>query len=121
MNNEHKDNQEIQSEFDFETMSSTDENDFDEDMDDEILPLEMRRLVDQENKQILPHQEVIEVINLGNNEEKKEVKISTTLSLEIKKEIISLFHEFEDVFAWSYQDMLGLSTEIIEYHFPLKP
>ena len=48
-------------------------------MDDENLPLEMMRLIDHENKQILPHQEVIEVINLENNEEKKELKISTTL------------------------------------------
>ena len=43
-------------------------------MDDEALPFEMKRLNDQENKQILPHQEEIKVINLGNNEEKKEVK-----------------------------------------------
>ena len=57
LNNEHEDNQETQSELDFERMSCTDENDFEEDMDDETLPLEMRRLIDQENKQILPHQE----------------------------------------------------------------
>ena len=43
-------------------------------MDDQTLPLEMRRLIDQENKQILPLQEETEVINLGNNEEKKEEK-----------------------------------------------
>ena len=30
-----------------------------------------------------------------------------------KEEIISLY-KFVDVFAWSYQDMLGLSTEIVE-------
>ena len=71
MNNEHEDNQETQSELDFEKMSCTDENDFEEDMDDDTLPLEMRRLIDQENKQILPYQEVTMVINLGNNEEKK--------------------------------------------------
>ena len=71
-------------------------------MDDEALPLEMRRLIDQENKQILPYKEEIEVINLGNNEEKKEVKVGTTLSAETKKEIIDLLHEFANVFAWSY-------------------
>ena len=59
----------------------------------------MRRLMDQENKQILPHQKVIEIINLGNNKEKKEVKIGTALSANIKKKIINLFHEFTDVFA----------------------
>ena len=30
----------------------------------------MRRLIDQESKQILPHHEETEVVNLGNNEER---------------------------------------------------
>ena len=55
LNNEHKDNQEIQSKFDFERMPCTGDNDFEEYMDDETLPLEMKRLIDQESKQILPH------------------------------------------------------------------
>ena len=46
-------------------MPCIDDTDFEEYMDDEALPFEMRRLIDQENKQILPHQEQIEVINLG--------------------------------------------------------
>ena len=68
-------------------------------MDDEALPFEMRRLIDQENKQILPHQEEIEVINLGNSEEKKEVKMGITLSVETKKGIIDFLHVFANVFA----------------------
>ena len=59
-------------------------------------------------------------MNLGENEEKKEVKMGIALSIEIKKEIIDLFHEFANVFAWSYQDMTSLSTEIIGHHLPLK-
>ena len=47
----------MQPEFNFEIMSYTDDNDSKEYIDDETLPLEMRRLIDQENKQILPHQE----------------------------------------------------------------
>ena len=56
LNNEHKDNQEIHSKFDFERMLCIEKNDSEEDMDDETLPLEMMRLIDHENKQILPHQ-----------------------------------------------------------------
>ena len=41
-------------------------------MDDKTLPLEMKILIDHENKKILPHQEIIEIVNLGNNEEMKE-------------------------------------------------
>ena len=73
-NNGHEDNQEIHLKFDFKRTSCIDEMDSKKDMDDENLPLEMRRLIDHENKQILPYQEIIEVINLGSNEEKKEVK-----------------------------------------------
>ena len=57
LNNEHENNQEIQLKFDFEQIPCIDDNDFEEYMDDETLPLEMRRLIDQETKQILPHQE----------------------------------------------------------------
>ena len=97
------------------------DTDFKEYMDDEVLPLEMGRLIDQKNKQILPHQEEIEVINLGSNEEKKEVKMGTMLLAETKKEVIDLLHEFANILAWSYQDMLGLNTKIVEHHFPPKP
>ena len=58
---------------------------------------------------------------MGNNEEKKEVKIDTTLSAEIKKEIIDLLHEFANVFAWSYKDLSGLSTKSVEHQLPHKP
>ena len=70
LNNEHEGNPEIHPKFDFERMSCTDENDSEEDMDDETLAFEMKRLIDHENKQNLPHQEVTEVINLGSNKKK---------------------------------------------------
>ena len=35
--------------------------------------------------------------------------------------MIELLKEFPDVFAWSYQDMPGLDTNIVEHHLPLKP
>ena len=59
----------MHSKFDFERTSCIDEIDSKKDMDDETLPFEMIRLIDHENKKNLLHQEVIEVINLGNNEE----------------------------------------------------
>ncbi|XWS53974.1 hypothetical protein CRYUN_Cryun10bG0047500 [Craigia yunnanensis] len=83
-------------------------------MDDSILSPELLRLVEAEDKQILPHQEVTEVINLGNEEIKKEVKIGTTIF------IVSLLQEYVDVFAWSYQAMLGLDTSIVEQKLPLR-
>ena len=61
------------------------------------------------------------MVNLGNNEENKEVKVGIALSVETKKEIIDLLHEIADIFAWSYQDMPGLNTQIVEHCLPLKP
>ena len=74
-----------------------------------------------EEKQILPHQEVTEWVNLGTNDEKKEVKVGSSLNSSIKKEIIDIFKEYADIFAWSYQDMTGLSTEIVELQLPMRP
>ena len=81
----------------------------------------MLRLLTMEDKQILSHQEVIELVNLGTNDEKKEVKIGLSLDLSAKKEIIDLLKEYKDIFAWSYQDMPGLSTEIVEHQLPMRP
>ena len=68
----------------------------------------------------MPHQEVTETINLGTEEERREVKIGTTLSPATRKELISLLREYSDVFAWSYQDMPTLNTDIMVHHLPLK-
>jgi len=51
-----------------------------DDIDDSNLPQDLLRLVEQEERQIVPHKETIELINLGTEEDKKEVKIGTTLS-----------------------------------------
>ena len=73
-----------------------------------------------EDKQILSHQEVTELVNLGTNDEKKEVKISSSLDPSTKKKIVDLFRKYLDIFAWSYQDMSGLSTEIVEHQLPMR-
>ena len=55
----------------------------------------------------------MEAINLGTEKERKKVKIGTTLSLATKKELIDLLQDYSDVFAWSYQVMPGLDTNIV--------
>ena len=39
----------------------------------------------------------------------------------MKRKLIELLKEYSDIFAWSYQDMPGLDTNIVEHHLPLKP
>ena len=81
----------------------------------------MARLLEQECKALQPHEEPVETINLGTEEEKKEVKIGTTLEASIKERLVKLLQEYVDVFAWSYQDMPGLDTDIVEHKLPLQP
>ena len=90
-------------------------------MDESDLPPKMLRLLTTEDKQILPHREVTELVNLGTDDERKEVKIGSSLDSSAKKEIIDLLKEYADIFAWSYQDMLRLSTKIMEHQLPIRP
>ena len=99
MNNEHKDHEISLSDFDFERTSYISEIDLEEDIDESDLPPEMQRLLAMEDKQILPHQEVTELVNLGTDDEKKEVKIGSSLDPSAKKEIIDLLKEYADIFA----------------------
>ena len=115
MNNEYKDHEVSLSNFDFERTSYISETDTEEDIDESDLPPEMRRLLATEDKQILPHQEITELVNLGMDDEKNEVKIGLSLDPSAKKEIMDLLKEYVNIFTWSYQDMPGLSTEIVEH------
>ncbi|WJX67858.1 hypothetical protein P8452_52291 [Trifolium repens] len=91
------------------------------DEDDCELPKGLARLLEQEEKEIQPHQEPIEVINLGTDEDKKEIKIGASLKEDVKRNLASLLQEYVDVFAWSYQDMPGLDTDIVVHRLPLRP
>ena len=115
-NNEHENDSANGQGFDFEKVVYVDELGNEEDMEDDDLPPDLLRLVEQDERQILPHQEIIEAVNLGTEEKRKEVKIGTTLSPVIRKELISLLQDYNDVFAWSYQDMPDLDIDIVVHH-----
>uniref|UniRef100_A0A2N9IKT4 Integrase catalytic domain-containing protein n=1 Tax=Fagus sylvatica TaxID=28930 RepID=A0A2N9IKT4_FAGSY len=53
-------------------------------------------------------------------EEPREVKIGTRCAAEQKEALIALLREFHEIFAWSYQDMPGLDTDIVVHKIPLK-
>ena len=101
-NNEHENDSANGQGFDFERVVYADKLGNEEDMEDDDLPPDLLRLVEQDERQILPHQEITEAVNLGIEEERKEVKIKTTLSSAARKELIDLLQDYNDVFAWSY-------------------
>ncbi|WJX68053.1 hypothetical protein P8452_52464 [Trifolium repens] len=85
------------------------------------LPDELARLLEQESKEIQPNQEPVELINLGTEHDKREVKIGSSLKAEEHEKLVELLKEYADVFAWSYLDMPGLDTDIVEHKLPLRP
>ncbi|XP_052479611.1 uncharacterized protein LOC105801050 [Gossypium raimondii] len=90
--------------------------DFGDDIDGNLSP-DLLRMVEQEEKQILPYKEVVEIVTL---KEGKIVKMGTCITEETKQDLIELLQEFKDVFAWSYQDMPSLNTDIIVHRLPIK-
>ena len=82
---------------------------------------ELSCLLEQDEKTIQPFEEHVELVNLGSEDDVKDVKIGSRLCPEVKKGLVDLLREYSYVFAWSYQDMPGLDSEIVEHRFPLKP
>ena len=69
---------------------------------------------------IQPHEEQVEVVNLGIEEVRKEVKVGAALEASVKSRMLALLKEYVDIFAWSYQDMPGLDTNIVVHKLPLR-
>ena len=57
-----------------------------------------------------------ENINLGNDENPRLIKIGLTLSEQERKDLKELIAKFQEVLAWSYEDMLGIDPEIAQHH-----
>ncbi|GKV34054.1 hypothetical protein SLEP1_g42477 [Rubroshorea leprosula] len=72
----------------------------------------------EEKLKLQPNQKT-ETINLGAEDDKKEIKINVHLSTEERKELIEILAEFQNVFAWSYEDMPGLDLDIAVHAIPL--
>ena len=94
-NNEHKNDFVNGPRVYFERVVYTNEIGNEEYMENDDLPSDLLRLVEQDERQILPHQEITEAIHLGIEEK----KIETTLSPAIRKELIDLLQDYNDVFA----------------------
>ncbi|KAI5396663.1 hypothetical protein KIW84_062757 [Lathyrus oleraceus] len=92
-----------------------------EENDDEEVSNELSCFLEHEEKAIQPFEKRIELVNLGFDDDMKEVNIGSKLGPEAKKGLIDLLREYSDVFSWSYQNMSGLDSKIVEHRFSLKP
>jgi len=81
---------------DFEQEAGRMENEEDEDVG---LPPELERIIAQKDQEIRPHQEETELVDLGTDGGKKEVKIGTGMTAPIREELMALLKNYQDIFA----------------------
>ena len=84
----------------------------------EILHLNNSNEFENEiNKQLEKKIEpILETINLGYNKNTCLIKIGLTLNEKERIDLQELLMEFQEVFAWSYEDMSGIDLEIAQHH-----
>ena len=82
---------------------------------------ELERMVAQEDRALKPHQEETKIVNLGVGNERKEVQVGTGMATSIHDKLVTLQQDYQDIFAWSYQDMPGLNDDIVKHKLPLNP
>ncbi|XP_027368832.1 uncharacterized protein LOC113874822 [Abrus precatorius] len=66
-------------------------------------------------------QDPLEEVNLGDEKEPRLTFISKLVEEEVKDQLIKLLREFKDCFAWDYDQMPGLSRELVEHRLPIRP
>ncbi|CAN1298062.1 hypothetical protein LINPERPRIM_LOCUS23709, partial [Linum perenne] len=87
--------------------------------DEEDIYSETDWMLRQEERSLQPYYESVESINLGSEEKRREVKIGGGLDPHEREQLIQLLTEYQDIFAWSYQDMPGLDERIVTHHLPM--
>ena len=76
---------------------------------------------DIEDMRVTPITGSTYLINFGAPDQPREIGISSSLSPDERSRLIDLLKSYLDVFAWSYEDMLGLDTSIVQHHLPILP
>jgi hypothetical protein len=60
-------------------------------------------------------------MNLGIEENPKNIRIYNGLTLEQAKEWLQFFEDTQDVFAWTYKDLKGVPPDICQHQIVLEP
>ena len=68
-----------------------------------------------------PIKEETQPINLGIDDEPKMIQVGNTLTTFEKEALVAVLIEFKEVFAWSYEDMPGIDTNIVQHCIPIDP
>ncbi|XP_075650215.1 uncharacterized protein LOC142620788 [Castanea sativa] len=65
--------------------------------------------------------EALEAVELVEGEVAKMTRIGTALSPEMRTKLIQFLRKNQDVFAWSHEDMTGISRQVIQYKLNVNP
>src|ERR1044072_3944607 len=66
-------------------------------------------------------QDPLEEVDLGDGEVKRPTYISAKIDPSLKNEMVCLLKEFKDCFAWDYNEIPGLSRDLVEHRIPIRP
>ncbi|KAK2415056.1 hypothetical protein QL285_037577 [Trifolium repens] len=73
------------------------------------------------SSQRMQAQDPLQEIDIGNGSVKRPTYISANINQDLKVKVIALLKEYKDCFAWDYNEMPGLSKELVEHRLPLRP
>ena len=57
--------------------------------------------------------EALETVELVDREQMKTTRVGTIMNVDTRKKLVQFLKENLDIFAWSHEDMPGISLEII--------
>src|ERR1044072_7034820 len=85
--------------------------------DDEPLGFERDPSISTKRMQA---QDPLEEVDIGDGEIKRPTYISAKIDPDLKNEMVCLLKEFKDCFAWDYNEMPGLSRDLVEHRLPIR-
>jgi hypothetical protein len=62
----------------------------------------------------------LEEIDIGDGVTPRPIFVNKNLSDDYKNNLVELLREYVDCFAWNYQEMSGLSRDLVEHWLPIK-
>ncbi|WJX84314.1 hypothetical protein P8452_66903 [Trifolium repens] len=66
-------------------------------------------------------QDPLQEIDIRDGLVKRPIYISTNIDPSLRVKMVELLEEYKDCFAWDYDEMPGLSKELVEHRLPLRP
>ena len=88
-----------------------------------ILEIGKETLNNRELKQghVEPIKEETQPVNLVIDDESKMIQVGNTLTSSKKDALVTLLTKFKEAFAWLYEDMPGIDTDIVQYCILIDP